>query len=199
MRYFHNFTWIDCPHSASSCRWGSMLLPCDRFPVPGDQDLQKDHTREQRDLANHGALSLVPAEGGHGLRNAHSLGDSMIRMAWRQRRSARLLTPSQLQRWGWCQMMSNDVKWLVKWQNDVGCSELDHHFCHNLLMPTCSLEALAHEQMLIQQGHIPRFSEEQAKQRQEIQLALDEQRIQEHHCKLSRHGTDIRILHPQSQ
>jgi hypothetical protein len=58
-----------------------MLLPCDRFPVPGDQDLQKDHTREQRDLANHGALSLVPAEGGHGLRNAHSLGDSMIRMA----------------------------------------------------------------------------------------------------------------------
>ena len=199
MRYFHNFTWIDCPHSASSCRWGSMLLPCDRFPVPGDQDWQKDHTREQRDLANHGALSLVPAEGGHGLRNAHSLGDSMIRMAWRQRRSARLLTPSQLQRWGWCQMMSNDVKWLVKWQNDVGCSELDHHFCHNLLMPTCSLEALAHEQMLIQQGHIPRFSEEQAKQRQEIQLALDEQRIQEHHCKLSRHGTDIRILHPQSQ
>ena len=66
-------------------------------------------------------------------------------------------------------------------------------------MPTCSLEALAHEQMLIQQGHIARFTEEQAKQRQEIQLALDEQRIQEHHCKLSRHGTDIRILHPQSQ
>ncbi|CAL1167588.1 unnamed protein product [Cladocopium goreaui] len=40
-------------------------------------------------------------------------------------------------------------------------------------------KALAHEQMLIQQGHIPRFSEEQAKQRQEIQLALDEQRIQD--------------------
>lgn len=49
------------------------------------------------------------------------------------------------------------------------------------------LEALAHEQMLIQQGHIPRVTEEQAKQRQEIQLALEEQRVQEHHCELSQH------------
>ena len=197
MRYFHNFTWIDCPHSASSCRWGSMLLPSDRFPVPGDQDLQKDHTREQRDLANHCALSLVPAEGGHGWPEECTL-------TWRFYDSDGLKTEEVIavahsKPAAKVGMMSNDVKWLVKWQNDVGCSELDHHFCHNLLMPTCSLEALAHEQMLIQQGHIPRFSEEQAKQRQEIQLALDEQRIQEHHCKLSRHGTDIRILHPQSQ
>eukprot|EP00435_Cladocopium_sp_Y103_P062192 s444_g23.t2 len=40
-------------------------------------------------------------------------------------------------------------------------------------------KALAHEQMLIQQGHIPHLTEEQVKQRKEIHLALEEQRIQD--------------------